>query len=199
MIKKIIVVAGIFAGVVVAISMLLTPNSLLDCSDTPSNLVGCGPADAIVVVSGGNTSARTQQAIDLYENGWAPILVMSGAAADTSGPSNAAVMRDQAVREGVPIKDIFVEDQSKNTKQNAQQTNKILRANNVKSAIIVTSNYHAKRTLLEFERQGQDITYRIKPAEGDDQWSVWWWLNPYGWYLAISELVKIMITYIGGA
>ena len=41
----------------------------------------CRKADAIVVVSGGDTNARTDEAIKLYKEGWAPLIVVSGAAA----------------------------------------------------------------------------------------------------------------------
>ena len=49
-------------------------------------------ADAIVAISGGETQERALMAIELYQQGWAPVIIFSGAAADTSGPSNAAAM-----------------------------------------------------------------------------------------------------------
>ena len=197
MIKKIAIIVGIFVALVIAIHLFLAPNSLLECSDTPSEIKGCQSADAIIAVSGGDTKARAQEAIDLYKNGWAPKIIFSGAAADKSGPSNAAVMRQQALDQGVTSSAILVEDQSEDTKQNAEETSAILRKQNASSAIIVTSNYHAKRTLIEFKRWAPGVEYRVKPATGDNQWSVWWWLTPYGWYLAISEIIKIIISYIG--
>lgn len=44
-------------------------------------------SDAIVVVSGGDTNARTNEAIKLYREGWAPlIIVISSAAAGQIWP-----------------------------------------------------------------------------------------------------------------
>src|SRR5690606_33068531 len=86
----------------VFISRYLGPDDLMGCSTRPSSEPGCEPADVIVAVSGGDTAARTREAIRLYHDGWAPRLVFSGAAEDKNSPSNAAVMRDIALASGVP-------------------------------------------------------------------------------------------------
>ena len=184
---------------VVGITFFLSPDSLMDCSQSPSDLRGCTKADVIIAVSGGDTASRTQLAIDLYERGWADELIFSGAAYDKSGPSNAEVMREQAIRQGVPISVITVEDQSETTSQNAEKTTGILANRDISSAILVTSSYHAKRTLLEFRERAPEIEFRSHPTSSDKQWSIWWWTKPYGWYLAVSEVVKIIVFYIGGS
>lgn len=184
---------------IVTVTMFLSSDNLRHCGSGPSDLRGCHPADAIIAVSGGDTVARTQSAIDLYHEGWAKTLIFSGAAYDKTGPSNAEVMRLQAIRQGVPKQDIIIEQTSENTTQNASFTAKIIRDNNIKSAILVTSSYHQKRTLLEFQAVVPDVEFRSHPSKGDNQWSVWWWTTPTGWYLAISEIVKIIVFYLGGS
>lgn len=196
------VIIGIVVGIIlliISISLFLAPDSLMKCSETPSELEGCGSADVIITVSGGDTQARTQEAIDLYENGWAPRLIFSGAALDKSGPSNAAVMREQAIKQGVPEAVITIEEQSETTKENAEKTKDILVDENIHSAIVVTSSYHMKRTLLEFRDRAPNVNFRAHPTSTDSQWSVWWWTTPYGWYLALSEITKIILFYIGGS
>lgn len=196
------VVIGALIGVVLliaGISLFLAPDSLMKCSETPSALEDCSAADVIIAVSGGDTQARTQEAIDLYKNGWAPKLIFSGAALDKSGPSNAEVMRQQALEQGVPKSAIAIEDQSETTKENAEKTTDILADKDIHSAIVVTSRYHMKRTLLEFRDRAPGVDFRAHPTSSDSQWSVWWWTTPYGWYLALSELTKIIIFYLGGA
>lgn len=193
---------GVIIAVVVliiSISLFLSVDSLSQCGDTPSQVSGCQSADVIVAVSGGDTQSRTQQAIDLYKNGWAPKLVFSGAAYDKTGPSNAEVMRQQAVEQGVPVEDIWIEPKSETTRENADLTAEILSELKVESAIVVTSSYHQKRTLLEFSQQSPDVDFRTHPPTSDNQWSVWWWTTPYGWYLALSEIFKIFVVYLGGA
>lgn len=199
MIRWIIGALIVTITLIIGISMFLTPNNLLKCSEKPSLLDGCKKADVIIAVSGGDTAARTQKAIDLYMDGWADKLIFSGAASDRSGPSNAAVMRDQALDQGVSEQAIYIEDQSETTKQNAEKTQDILQDKNIREAILVTSRYHMKRTMLEFQNRAENIEFRASPADVDNQWSAWWWTTPYGWYLALSEIVKITIFYIGGS
>ncbi len=197
MVKVIIGIVLAVIVLIVGISWFLAPDNLMDCSKTPSEQSGCQAADAIIAVSGGDTKARTQEAINLYKNGWASHLIFSGAALDTSGPSNAAVMRKQALAEGVPDDAITIEQQSQTTEQNAAKTSTILANKDIRSAIVVTSAYHMKRAMLEFEREAPNVSFRAHPVESDDQWSNWWWLTPYGWYLAISELIKITAIKAG--
>ncbi|HTK39529.1 MAG TPA: YdcF family protein [Patescibacteria group bacterium] len=199
MIRWLIGAVVVVALVIIGISLFLTPDNLMKCNDMPSDLTGCEKADVIIAVSGGDTPARTQKAIDLYMNGWSSQLIFSGAASDKTGPSNAEVMRTQALEQGVPDSAIRIEETSETTKQNAENTKDILHDEHIKSAILVTSRYHMKRAMLEFQNRAPNISFRASPAAGDNQWSMLWWTTPYGWFLAVSELVKIIIFYLGGS
>src|SRR5688572_21885830 len=78
-------VALVVVVVVISIGFFLSPQSKLEQSDL------------IIAISGGETSQRTNEAIRLYRDGLAPKVLFSGAAADHSGPSNAAAMRIDAI------------------------------------------------------------------------------------------------------
>lgn len=185
---------------IAVISVYLTPDDLRGCSDEPTTKKGCQAADAIVAISGGNTSTRTDEAIRLYQAGWANTLIFSGAAADTSGPSNAEVMRTQALGAGVPVEDIIIESDAQTTKQNAELTKELLAAagTDVNQVILVTSPYHQRRASLEFSAlAGDGIAVINHPTPNDPDWSKVWWLTPRGWWLAIGELVKIGAFYVG--
>lgn len=196
--KIIAIIVGIWLLSAGAISWYLIPDNRLDCEERPSAKSGCGTVDAIVAVSGGDTTARTNEAIRLYHNGWAGKLIFSGAAADKSGPSNAEVMRDIALRAGVKSYDILLDATSSDTSQNAENTKSIFDQYNIHSAILVTSGYHAKRATLEFKRKAPAVIMRSHPVASDNQWSQWWWLTPHGWYLALSEVGKNMVFYVRG-
>jgi uncharacterized SAM-binding protein YcdF (DUF218 family) len=184
--------------IIVGLTIYLGPNDLSACGDTPSDTVSCQASDAIVAVSGGDTAARTAEAVRLYKNGWAPKLIFSGAAQDKSGPSNAAAMRHEAQVAGVPFKDIILEEYGATTKQNAENTQTIFQENGIKSVILVTSGYHQRRAALEFgTRSG--VIVRNHPVPSDDQWSAFWWATPIGWFLAVSEFMKIIAFYLGGS
>lgn len=179
------------------VTRYLGVDDLQQCSEVPSREGECQVADAIVAISGGDTTARTMEAVRLYQQGWAPRLVFSGAAQDKNSPSNAAVMRDIAKRAGVPEDVITIEEYSRTTKQNAEQTAELLKDDNLDSIILVTSGYHQRRARLEFQKQFGSIKVLSAPLENDRQWSSWWWMTPVGWYLAIGELARIILFYGG--
>ncbi|MNL30036.1 hypothetical protein D3C87_1517490 [compost metagenome] len=134
----------------------------------------------------------------LYEQGWASSLIFSGAAQDKSGPSNAAVMRNDAISAGVPASAITIEEQGETTRQNADKTQQLLEENGIETVILVTSAYHQRRAGLEFsERSDGKVAIVNHPVASDKQWSSWWWLTPGGWYLAVGEFIKIMMFYVG--
>jgi len=185
----------------VALGIYLQPNDFARCPSIgePVDRRGCDAADAIVAVSGGDTMARTQKAIDLYKAGWAPYIVFSGAAEDKTGPSNAAAMRGIARQQDVPAHAILVEEFSENTRQNAENTNELLANNNIHDIILVTSGYHQRRAYLEFQALTSEhgATIRNHPTS-DKDWNGWWWLTPRGWYLAIGEFGRIIAFYARG-
>jgi uncharacterized SAM-binding protein YcdF (DUF218 family) len=195
-----LVIFGVLIVIITVISVYLTPDDLAHCHGvTGTN--GCQVADAIVAISGGNTSVRAAEAIKLYKEGWADTLIFSGAAADTSGPSNAEVMRSQAMAAGVPGRSIEVESHSQTTKQNAERTKELLikvGGGGTKRVILVTSPYHQRRASLEFRAlAGNGITIVNHPTPDDPDWSRVWWLTPRGWWLAVGELIKIIAFYAG--
>ena len=185
--------------IIVGLSTYLAPNDLAECNTTPGSIKPCEAVDAIVAVSGGDTSARTREAITLYQNGWAPKLIFSGAAQDKTGPSNAEAMRREARSLGVPDGDIITEELGATTKQNADNTQDILERNGISSVILVTSAYHQRRAGLEFtKRAAGTVTVYNHPVMSDNQWSAFWWVTPSGWYLAIGEFIKILLFFVGG-
>lgn len=199
MIRFLVGLIALVTIAVVAISVYLQPNDLTSCRGQVSDVSPCQKVDAIVAISGGDTNARTDDAIRLYKSGWTNTLIFAGAALDKSGPSNASVMRERAMSAGVPTTDIVIDEQSETTKENAQNTQLILKDNNIKTIILVTSGYHQRRAAIEFAKYNPDVTVYNHPVESDRDWSFWWWTSPRGWTLAVTELFKIAVLNIGGA
>lgn len=201
--RMITFIAGIvitFALIIVGIGAYLSPDGLSKCESKPTNQQDCQAVDAIVAISGGDTTARTAQAISMYKEGWGKWLVFSGAAADKAGPSNAEAMKRQALQEGIPSSRILVDETSETTRQNAANSATIISEHDIHSVILVTSAYHQRRAGLEFgERAGTTVKIINHPVRSDNQWSEWWWTTPVGWWLAIGELFKIGVFYAGGS
>lgn len=198
MIRHLIVTAAIFIAFVFGLSFYLQSNDMSRCDKSPSVVLGCESVDAIVAISGGDTTARTKTAVDLYKNGWAKVLIFSGAAQDTNNQSNAAAMRGIALSSGIPESAIKIDEYAKNTQENAENSQAIFKDLGVKKAILVTSGYHQRRAGLEFNRRTSGVQIINHPDSDDGAWSTWWWLNPTSWYLAVSELVKIVVFYVTG-
>lgn len=181
--KLILFVVVVAALAVAAIAMIPRWLGLTD---------GLQKADAIVAISGGDTPARTNEAIRLYHEQWAPALIFSGAAQDPQSPSNAEMMRQTAIRAGVPPSAIEVEEQAGDTMDNAAETAKIVRAKGYKTIILVTSPYHQRRAWLEFKAAvGSEVVILNRPAPQDRHWPAHtWWTKPYSLALGIGETVK---------
>lgn len=197
MIKWLILAPLFVAAIIVAISIYLQPNNFLNCGQQPVAGTKCDKADAVVVVSGGDTQARTEAGINLYKAGWADYLVLSGAALDTTGLSNAAAMKLQAEQAGVPDEAILIDEYAMNTQQNAENVKSIFEQRNFKEVILVTSGYHQRRASLEFNKRADTTVIRNHPLVSDKDWNWFWWTTPRGWWLAGGEIVKIIAFYLG--
>lgn len=152
--------------------------------------------DAVVAISGGNTTDRAEQATMLYRDGWAEQIVFSGAALDPLSPSNAEVMREFAKQTGIPQEVIQVEEEARTTAENATKSEEIVDEQQFDSIILVTSPYHQRRAYMEFrDKLGPDVVIINYPVE-DDNWASTWWFKPTGWYITISETAKVGITFV---
>jgi len=195
--KYLLIIPVILVVIVILIGNYLAPDDLGKCVQTPSSEQNCQKVDAIVAVSGGNTSLRTAEAVKLYQNGWGNYLVFSGAAKDDTSPSNAAVMRAQALKDGVPAEAILIDETSRTTHQNAQNVTALFQKNNINSVIVVTSPYHQRRAGLEFHQRLMNVQVKNHPVQNDSDWPWYWWATPRGWWLAVGEIVKVGATHAG--
>jgi uncharacterized SAM-binding protein YcdF (DUF218 family) len=179
-----VVIVGLIVGTVIGIGYFLSPQSQLH------------PADLIVAISGGETQQRTSEAVQLYKAGYAPLLLFSGAAADRSGPSNAAAMRADAIADGVPPAAILIEENSTNTAENATETAPIIHSIDAHTIILVTSPYHQRRASIDFHQAlGSSVTI-INHSSSDSIWrKSTWWQHPDTIGLSVSELQKILFAW----
>lgn len=182
-----IVILGIIAvlGLVIfEVGQWLDYDQMSTCGGAPTGNNECRAADVIVAISGGDTNARAQKAIDLYKAGFAKNIIFSGAAADPKSPSNAAAMRKIALKNGVADGAITLDETSRNTNENAANVAKILRARGWTNVILVSENYHLRRAYTDFVRANTEADFRAISAKNQP----FWWATPRGWYLIISEI-----------
>jgi uncharacterized SAM-binding protein YcdF (DUF218 family) len=147
--------------------------------DYPPKAMSATPhADVIVLLGGavrgdvhmGSLGDLNQQAdrlvhaVALFKAGKAPRIVLTGGAPEGSR-SEAEIMRDLLVVMGVPAGAIVLEDDSRNSYQNAVNTAATLRDMGAEKVLLVTSAFHMRRAEGVFAAAGM----RVIPAPTDYQ------------------------------
>jgi uncharacterized SAM-binding protein YcdF (DUF218 family) len=113
-------------------------------------------ADVIVVLGGGRHE-RPERAAELFRQRAAPRILVSGAGDD-------GINRRLLLQAGVPAGAIEIEDKSMTTRENAEFSIKLLRAEKIRSVILVTSWYHSRRALKTFEHYAPEIKIYSRPS-----------------------------------
>jgi uncharacterized SAM-binding protein YcdF (DUF218 family) len=130
------------------------------------------PAEAIVVLGSGppvdkdgrpqaELKRRVAQGVKVFQQGLAPVLVMTGGNTYLNY-YEADVMRDAAVKLGVPESAIRREREARDTIGNARGTINLLcqgkeRSTCAPSVIVVSSPYHLQRAKMLFECGGAKV------------------------------------------
>ncbi len=111
---------------------------------------------------------RLLTAAQLQKRTGLPLLV-AGGSVDGRAPSEAAVMQASLTSDfGVPVR--WVEDQSRNTAENAQFSAPMLKAAGVNTVLLVTHEEHMRRARLLFEAQGITVVPFCRAQPGAGQW-----------------------------
>lgn len=123
-------------------------------------------ADAIVVLGAaqydGRPSpvfeARLAHAVDLYQAGIAPVLIVTGGKAQGDRTTEAAAARAYAIGRGVPERAILAEDTGRTTLESLRAVAVLLRTEGLRTAVFVSDRTHMLRVL------------RIATDEGIEAW-----------------------------
>ncbi|RKD23188.1 hypothetical protein BEP19_13305 [Ammoniphilus oxalaticus] len=146
-------------------------------------------ADAIILLTGGNTE-RHEKAVELYYQGYAPRFIVSNATEDG--------IYEAVLNHGVPEQSVWKENKADSTFTNAVYTRNIIKQAKLKSAIIVSSDYHMRRVKVNFDRvyRGSDIQLTYCSAETDYQPKKWL-LDQQSRQIAINEYIKLIGNRFG--
>jgi len=115
------------------------------------------PADCILAL-GSHDLRVAERAADLYLEGYAPILILSGGLGNfTKGlwtKSEADLFAEVAIKKGVPERDILIENKSSNTGENILFTQLLLKEKGLdpKRFIVVQKPYMERRSLATFKK-----------------------------------------------
>lgn len=150
-------------------------------TDPPHN------ADGIVVLTGG--SSRVSDAMELLAAGYGKRLLISGV-----HPTNDAndISRSVPDSQGLMRCCVDLDRSAVNTRSNAAETRRWAHERGFKSLIVVTSNYHMPRAIVELSHAMPDITLIPFAVVGDKWRDEPWWTSGGTFRLLLSEYAKFV-------
>ena len=146
--------------------------------------------DVIIVLGGEND--RVEEAARLYKQGLAPYILMTGKMV-------AYGMKRSAVRSGVPAEDILVEPEAASTYQHPIYVKPIIEEKGFKSAIVVSSPYHMRRSAMLFDRALKKDKIELIYYPVQDGWfdADNWWTTAVGRRAVKMEYAKLAVNVWG--
>jgi uncharacterized SAM-binding protein YcdF (DUF218 family) len=148
-------------------------------------------ADGIVVLTGG--SSRVSDAMELLADGYGQRLLISGVH-PTSGASD--ISRSLTDNQSLLSCCVDLDYSAINTRSNAAETRRWAHERGFKSLIVVTSNYHMPRAIVELSHAMPDITLIPFVVVGDKWRDEPWWTNGATMRLLLSEYVKYVAAEV---
>lgn len=118
------------------------------------------PADAIVVLGAAQYNgkpspvlrARLDHAVELYREGLAPALIVTGGIGTGDRVSEATVSRQYLVARGVPDQAIVVRPEGRSTQESMRSVAEWARAHGTRRVLLVSDPFHMLRLRLEARR-----------------------------------------------
>jgi uncharacterized SAM-binding protein YcdF (DUF218 family) len=157
---------------------------------------GVGKADAIVVLSDDNYYAdRAAHAAELYHARWAPRIVASGRMLRRHAGIAELMQRDLTER-GVPADAVVgLPHTADSTREEAQVVQQLVAERGWHRILVVTSNYHTRRTRYIYRRVfPAAMEVRVVPARDSRYDSEHWWESRQGVKLFFYEAVAFPLA-----
>src|SRR6266480_6521558 len=180
----VLVLAIVFVGA--ALGFVAFLSQLRGAEITPNRR-----ADGIVVLTGG--SSRVSDAMELLAAGYGKRLLISGV-----HPTNDVSDISRMLPDNHKLLNCCVDlDHSAvNTRSNAAETRRWARERGFKSLIVVTSNYHMPRAIVELSHAMPDVTLIPFVVVGDKWRDEPWWTSGATLRLLLSEYVKYVAAEV---
>jgi len=159
---------------------------------------GPAKADIAVVLAGDSFGHRIMKGGELVRAGYVPLVLVSGPAS-AYGLHESDLAIPFAVRQGFPVEwFVALPNHSLSTREESGAVLEELRRRNVKSFLLVTSNYHsgrARRIFLAAERAaGGGPSFRTVAAPDEVFHPSSWWRTREGRKVAFFEWSKTLAT-----
>ncbi|NIZ46490.1 YdcF family protein [Entomospira nematocerorum] len=119
-------------------------------------VLGCAAPNGVV---SGMLQERLDEALKMFNEGYAPYILVSGGVGVGQALSEATVMQHYLIAKGVPRDRIFVENRSIRTWENLAFSKQIIDHYHLKKVLIVTSSFHLARAVSTARSLGYEYIY----------------------------------------
>jgi uncharacterized SAM-binding protein YcdF (DUF218 family) len=150
-----------------------------------------GRADGIVVLTGG--SSRVSDAMELLAGGYGKRLLISGVHR-TSAASD--ISRSLSDNQSLLTCCVDLDRSAVNTRSNAAATRRWAHERGFKSLIVVTSNYHMPRAIVELSHAMPDVRLIPFAVVGEKWRDESWWASGATLRLLLSEYIKYVAAEV---
>lgn len=172
----------ILSAVIVLIGMLMIGILMSSFSHNYSD----NPADSdLIVLLGGGDEGRMEKAAELYKEGYAEQVLITPVRKSDEAKQSVELANEY----GIPTEDLITEENASSTHTNATITMDIMESDDMDSALIVTSDYHIKRSKYAFEEENNsDFDFNYIAALSDE--GERWYETEHATYFWITEFTK---------
>jgi uncharacterized SAM-binding protein YcdF (DUF218 family) len=154
-------------------------------------------ADALIILSDDNFYAdRATRAVELYRQGWAPLVVASGRRLRPYA-GIAELMEHDLVERGMPKQAILKFPQmADSTREEAIALRSFVEERRWRSVLVVTSNSHTRRARYILSRVlPSAVTVRVASARDSDYDPDHWWETRRGQKRFFHEAVGMLVAW----
>ena len=155
--------------------------------------------DAIVVLGGDDSDFfRVRQGVDLFNEGYAPVVVFSGGTLKDAGIacSSAQLSLEAARLLGLPADAAIIADGAQSTYDEALNIRRLARQQGWRSLIVITDLFHTRRAGRTFRTLLPDMTKYLSAAPDPDYDADRWWRTEEGLVAVFSEVLKLGFYWV---
>ncbi len=179
----VVILAGLYAGRPIWLRQM---GEFLIKAQSPE------PADMAVVLAGDGYGHRILKAVELVRQGYVPQVLVDGPPG-MYGYDESRLAIQFAVDQGAPP-EIFIPlpMRARSTIAESQAVDAVLRKRNVRTALVVTSNFHTRRAAAVFRNLGSPVRYIVVAAPDEDFRPEDWWHSREAQKVVVQEYAKLL-------
>ena len=182
-IAKFIILPALLLVVVVAVRIYTYGNNVVDVQGDAAIVLGAAVwGDEVSPVF----RERINHAINLYRSGKVRKIIFTGGQGNRNELTEAAEARQYAIKNGVPERDILIEQHSHTTYENLVYAKQLADTNGLKRVLIVSDPMHMKRAVT----MARDIGLEAYPSPTPTTLY-------QGWKSQLGSLVHETYYYLG--